>query len=103
MSLGSTTVYPLLLAYASLALVTTVTTLHATLIAPNSADASLDPALKVYAFSDEQRSAVLRPLIPFLLIPAVMWFDMMVRVTGLVRKGAQLEAQETKEKSRKNL
>lgn len=85
--LDSPRVYPLLLAYSSAALVTTTTVLVITLAAPSASDKTLDPISKFYAMSDEGRWTILGPLIPFLIVPAVMWIDMMVRVGRLVEAG----------------
>ncbi|KIM22413.1 hypothetical protein M408DRAFT_332925 [Serendipita vermifera MAFF 305830] len=97
-------IYPLLLAYASAALVTTITVTHGTLIAPSSADTSLDTLSKFYAMSDLGRWIILGPLIPFLIVPAIMWVDMMMRLSRLVKLGAQVEAtKEVNGKGRKEL
>jgi hypothetical protein len=82
------------------------TLLQGTLLIPSSTDKTLDPNFKMYAVTEEQRWVILGPLIPFLIIPVVMWIDMMVRVTRLVRKGTKVEAQSriaAKGKGRKDL
>ncbi|KIM20280.1 hypothetical protein M408DRAFT_308499 [Serendipita vermifera MAFF 305830] len=98
------TVYPLLLAYSSAALVTAITVAHGTLIAPSSADTSLDALSRFYAMSDLGRWIILGLIIPFLIIPAIMWVDMMMRLSRLVKVGAQAEAtNEINGKGRKEL
>jgi len=89
---NSAAVYPLLLSYASAALVTTITVTYGTIIAPSLNDTTLDPINKFYAMSDAGRWTILGPLIPFLIIPAVLWVDMMFRIGKLVKKGTQVEA-----------
>jgi hypothetical protein len=86
-------VYPVLLAYASVALVTTFTTLQGTLLAPSSSDTNIGPDFKLYAVTEEERWGILGPLIPFLVMPVILWIDMMLRVTSLVVKGTEAEAQ----------
>lgn len=89
----SASIYPLLLAYSSTAIVTTATYMHAVIIAPSLSDTTLDPLSKFYAMSDKGRWTILNPTIVFLLVPGIMWVDMMVRLGRLVKKGAQVEAQ----------
>ncbi|KIM22412.1 hypothetical protein M408DRAFT_28725 [Serendipita vermifera MAFF 305830] len=98
------TVYPLLLAYSSAALVTDITVAHGTLVAPSSADTSLDALSKFYAMSDSGKRTTLSPLILFISVPAIMWVDMMMRLSRLVNLGAQAEAtNEINGKGRKEL
>ncbi|CAG7855219.1 SubName: Full=Uncharacterized protein {ECO:0000313/EMBL:CCA73114.1} [Serendipita indica DSM 11827] len=85
-------VYPLLLCYASAALVTTTTVFFVSVNLPSANDTSLDATSKFYALTDEGRRTILGPIIPFLLIPAVMWVDMLIRVTSLVSAGIQKTA-----------
>jgi hypothetical protein len=84
--------------------VTTVTVTHGALTLPSLAETT-DPLARFYALSDEARMHQLGPLIPFLLVPAVMWVDMMVRVGKLVSAGAKAQAQGkvTNGKGRKEL
>ncbi|KIM20282.1 hypothetical protein M408DRAFT_308501, partial [Serendipita vermifera MAFF 305830] len=97
-------IYPLLLAYSSAAFVTTITFAHDVFIAPSSADTSLDALSKFYAMSDVGRRTLLAILIPFLVVPAIMWVDMMMRIGRLVKSGAKAEAtKEMGERGRKEL
>ena len=84
-------VYPLILCYATAALVTTTVVTLVALKAPSAHDTSLDPVSKFYAMTDEGRWTILGPLIPFLIIPAVMWVDMFIRVMGLVSVGVRTQ------------
>jgi hypothetical protein len=86
------TIYPLLIAYSSCALVTTITVTHGAYILPSMADTT-DPLAKFYAVSDKGRMLILGPIIPFLIVPAVMWVDMMVRVGKLVNAGTKVQGQ----------
>ncbi|KAG8800702.1 hypothetical protein FRC17_006823 [Serendipita sp. 399] len=83
--------YPALLAYASSAVVTTTTVLFVALAAPSVHDKTLDPISKFYAMTDEGRWSTLYPIIIFLVVPAIMWVDMLVRVTRLVNAGIKAQ------------
>lgn len=100
-SSDSAAIYPLLLAYSSTAIVTAAAYMYGTIIAPSANDTTLDPHSKFYAMSDEGRWTILAPTIPFLVIPIIMWVDMMVRTGRLVLKGVQAEAQEQVTRGRK--
>lgn len=82
------TFYPLILCYATAALVTTTTVLFVAINLPSADDPSLDASSKFYALTHQARWTILGPLIPFLAIPAVMWVDMFIRVMDLVSVGA---------------
>ncbi len=73
------------------------------LVAPSIDDPNLDSASKLYAMSEEGRWTILKPTIPFLIIPIIMWVDMMFRLGRLVRKGAQVERAEANKKGNKQL
>lgn len=79
-----TSVYPVLFAYASAALVMTGTHMATVLKAPSASDQTLDAVSKFYALSDGARSSLIRAIAPYLLIPAIMWVDMFIRLRGLV-------------------
>lgn len=87
--LGSTRVYPLLLAYSSTAIVTTSIYLLVALFAPSAHDETLDSLSKFYAMTDEGRWKILYPVILYLAIPSIMWIDMMFRVGSLVEAGTK--------------
>ncbi|KAG8820147.1 hypothetical protein FRC19_009102 [Serendipita sp. 401] len=83
--------YPVLLAYTSAALVTTTTVIFVAFAAPSAHDKTLDPVSKFYAMTEEGRWSIIYPTIPYLVIPAIMWVDMMVRITSLVKAGAKAQ------------
>jgi hypothetical protein len=95
------TVYPLLLAYSSAALVTNITVAHGMYTLPTLAETT-DIVAKFYALPDSARMHQFRSIIPFLLVPAVMWVDMMVRVGRLVSGGAKVQAQDKKANGKRN-
>ncbi|CAG7855224.1 SubName: Full=Uncharacterized protein {ECO:0000313/EMBL:CCA73638.1} [Serendipita indica DSM 11827] len=87
----STIVYPVLLAYASAALVMTGTYMATILKAPSTSDQMLDAGLKYYALNDRGRLLLILGTIPYILIPAIMWIDMFVRVRGLLAVARRAE------------
>jgi hypothetical protein len=101
--LDSKSVYPIILAYCAATLVTTSTVLWITLKAPSASDPNLDPVSKFYAVTDEGRRGILGPLIPFLLVPIVMFVDMLYRVTSLVKAGVKAQATSTAQNGKKHL
>ncbi|CAG8725958.1 15355_t:CDS:2, partial [Acaulospora colombiana] len=88
----SKAIYPFLVAYSAAGLVTASTVAWVTLKAPSASDLSLDPVSKFYALTDEGRWTILGPLIPFLIVPMIMFVDMMFRVTSLVNAGVKAQA-----------
>lgn len=100
-STDSPRIYPLLLAYSSAALVTTITLLVITLAAPSSDNANqeLDPISQFYSMTEEGRRSILGPLIPFLIVPAIMWVDMIIRLAGLVNDGITMRERKNVGKS----
>ncbi|CCA76270.2 hypothetical protein PIIN_10265 [Serendipita indica DSM 11827] len=80
--------YSVILCYATAALVTTTTCFVNAIKLPSAEDPSLDASSKFYAVTNEVRWRILGPLIPFLVVPAVMWVDMFVRIMDLVSIGA---------------
>ncbi|PVF96153.1 hypothetical protein CPB86DRAFT_787299 [Serendipita vermifera] len=99
----SKAVYPFLLAYSTAALITTSTVAWITLKAPSASDPSLDPVSKFYALTDEGRNTILGPLIPFLIIPIIMFVDMMSRVTNLVNAGIKAQAAQKSTNGKKHI
>lgn len=97
-SIGSVWVFPILLSYASAALVTTITVWVTTVNMPASYDKNLDPVSQFYSLSDEGRRTILGPIIPFLAVPAIMWVDMFFKTLRLVIAGANATKRATKKK-----
>jgi hypothetical protein len=95
-------IYPLLLTYSSAALVTNITVAHGLYTLPTLAETT-DAVAKFYALSDSARTHQFRSIIPFLLVPAVMWVDMMARVGMLVSAGAKVQVQEKKANGKRNM
>lgn len=76
-----------MLAYSAAAIVSTTTVFIMVLTAPSDSDPALDNTLQFYALTEENRQVILGPLIPFLIVPVVMFVDMMIRLAGLVNAG----------------
>lgn len=89
--LDSPKIYPLLLAYSTAALVTTITYMIIAYTAPSITDPTLDATARFHAMSEKGRWTILNATMPFLIIPAVMWIDMMVRLGHLVNAGVKAQ------------
>lgn len=96
--IGAAWVYPILLSYASAALVTTITVVVTTITMPASHDKTIDDVSKFYSLSNEGRITILGPVIPFLVIPAIMWVDMFMKTSKLVIAGAKATSNVTHKK-----
>jgi hypothetical protein len=62
------------------------TMLQETLFAHSSTDKTHDADFQMFAVADAEHWVILGSSILFLVNPVILWADMMVRITGLVRK-----------------
>lgn len=77
-------------------MITIATYMHGAYVAPSIKDPTLDPLSKFYAMSDEGRWTILAAATPILIVPLIMWVDMMIRLGRLVAKGERVGAQQKK-------
>jgi hypothetical protein len=59
--------------------------------APSIIDPTLDSTARFHAMSEKGRWTILNATIPFLIIPAIMWIDMMIRLGRLVNAGVNAQ------------
>ena len=59
--------------------------------APSITDPTLDATAQFHAMSEKGRWMILNATMPFLIVPAIMWIDMMIRLGRLVNAGVNAQ------------